>query len=427
MKTKFCMDKYKIFILIAVFSLNILTFSCSSSDTKSGDRKLAPDNYQKIEQNVLPSTNNNDLLHSSEEKTSPIIDIPMNQWPETNFQKVESSTDIKDIYSGGIGKDGIPPIYNPRFTSVNEANQIEWLTDNHPIAVLKIEQEAHGYPLGILNFHEIVNDTISGTPVLITYCRLCYSAVAFKRNLNGENLTFGSTGTLQKSNLIMWDDSTQSWWQQLTGLAIIGELAGSSLEQVPINITSFKTFKETYPNGKVLSTKSTKFSMAEIYGKNTTLKYDSPNTKPFLFFDVIDDRLNPVERVLGIDLDKTYTAIPFSKIEDRTVTHITLLEKELVLFYDPNTLSSLDNENISESRKAGSASIFKTHIDDKKLTFLEKEGRIYDQETGSEWSYLGKSVSGPLEGRSLAQINSINSLWFAWSAFHSDTKIATIE
>ena len=129
-----------------------------------------------------------------------------------------------EIMSGGVPRDGIPPLDNPSFVTQDEAD--DYVEDQEPVVVFEANGEAKAYPLQILTWHEIVNDEVGGLPVSVTYCPLCNSAVAFDRRLDGVVYDFGTSGNLRNSDLVMWDRQTESWWQQLTGEAIVGELAG---------------------------------------------------------------------------------------------------------------------------------------------------------------------------------------------------------
>jgi hypothetical protein len=122
---------------------------------------------------------------------------------------------LDEIRSGGPPRDGIPPIDHPQFVDFASANA--WLHDREPVVAVHRHKVAKAYPLQILIWHEIVNDTIGHAPITVTFCPLCNSAIAFPRQLDGQVLDFGTTGRLRHSDLVMWDRQTESWWQQLTG------------------------------------------------------------------------------------------------------------------------------------------------------------------------------------------------------------------
>lgn len=164
---------------------------------------------------------------------------------KTDFSK--STINFDDILSGGPPKDSIPSIDNPEFILVGDVDNLE---DNEPVISLEINGDARAYPLRVLMWHEIANDTLGGTPVTVTYCPLCNAALVFDRRVNGQADTFGTTGKLRNSDLVMYDRGTESWWQQFTGEAITGQLTGTKLALVPSRLESWKNFKSRHPQAK---------------------------------------------------------------------------------------------------------------------------------------------------------------------------------
>jgi hypothetical protein len=156
-----------------------------------------------------------------------------------------------EILSGGVPRDGIPPLDDPKFVSIEDADL--WLEDLQPVISFKVNNEARAYPLAILTWHEVVNDVVGGVSVTVTFCPLCNSAMVFDRMLEGRVFDFGVSGNLRNCDLIMWDRQTQSWWQQLTGEGIVGELAGHQLEFLPASIISWGDYKQANPDTLVLS------------------------------------------------------------------------------------------------------------------------------------------------------------------------------
>ena len=194
---------------------------------------------------------------------------------KTDFS--QHSVPYSEILSGGPPKDGIPALKDPGFVSVSEANQ--WLKPLEPVILVQVGEDAKAYPIQILIWHEIANDTVDSEPLVVTFCPLCNTAIAFKRTVNGKVLDFGTTGRLRYSNLIMYDRQTETWWQQATGEAIAGELTGTQLEFYPATIISWEDFKTSYPQGKVLSRET---GYLRDYGRNPYLGYDDVNNSPFL-------------------------------------------------------------------------------------------------------------------------------------------------
>ena len=331
----------------------------------------------------------------------------------TDFGK--HSVPYDEIFSGGPGKDGIPAIDNPTFVSVGEAD--EWLADVEPVQIVAIGGEAKAYPLQILMWHEIVNDEVGDKPVSITFCPLCNTAITFDRELPGGTiLDFGATGNLRHSDLVMYDRQTESWWQQITGEAIVGELTGTKLEVIASPLTSFSEFKKAHPEGSVLSRET---GYSRPYGTNPYTRYDT--SRPFLFAGPEDGRLNPTERVATVSAGDESVAFPFSVLEDNPVVSYTLNNADIVVFYQKGTASALDSSRIADGRDVGSTGVFLAAANGRQLTFRRDGGGFVDNETGSTWNILGKAIDGELKGTSLEPVAHANHFWFAWAVFNPDT------
>ncbi|MEE8465223.1 MAG: DUF3179 domain-containing protein [Dehalococcoidia bacterium] len=323
-----------------------------------------------------------------------------------------------EILSGGVGRDGIPPIYNPRFETIEEVGPV--MNDLEPVVTFRINGEARAYPLAILTWHEVVNDIVGGVPVAVTFCPLCNSALAFVRTLEGREFTFGVSGFLRNSDLIMWDRQTQTWWQQLTGEAIVGELAGHQLEIIPASIISWADFKEANPGSLVLS-RDTGFDRP--YGSNPYAGYDRVDRPPFLFDGEEDDRLFPKERVAAFNIGEVSAAFPFPLLETERVVNYVINETDVVVFHKLGTTSALDQSSIIFSKDVGSTGVFEAELEGTLLTFRVENDVFVDDQTGSVWNILGRAVEGEMTGKSLTPIAHGNHFWFAWAAFNPDTMI----
>jgi hypothetical protein len=336
---------------------------------------------------------------------------------KTDFTR--HSVPLSEISSGGPPRDGIPPIDAPQFVSSTEADG--WLKDREPVVVFVLDGEARAYPLQILVWHEIVNDVVAGIPVVITFCPLCNTAIAFDRRVAGYgDLRFGTTGNLRYSDLVMWDDKTESWWQQITGEAIVGTLTGTRLKMLPASITSYAEFKAAYPRGVVLSRDT---GHSRPYGANPYVGYDDINDRPFLFRGQVDPRLRPMERVVTVELNGEAVAYPFSLLKQRRLVTDVVGGQPIVVFWTGGTASALDQGTIAQSRDVGSAGVFLPTVDGPPLTFEVRGDEIYDRETGSRWSVLGRALEGPLAGQELQPVVHGNHFWFAWVVFKPHTRV----
>jgi hypothetical protein len=326
--------------------------------------------------------------------------------------------DYDELLGGGPPRDGIPSIDDPRFVSQAEAS--EWLASNEPVVVLEIDGDARAYPLQILTWHEIVNDTVGGVPVIVTFCPLCNSAVVFERTLDGVVMEFGVSGLLRNSDLVMYDRVTESLWQQVTGQGIVGEMTGAQLTFVPASIVSMEDFSSAFPKGVVLSRET---GYTRSYGRNPYAGYDNIGQNPFLFDGIPDERLRAMERVVTVALDGVDIAYSYSLLSELGAINDSQNGQDLVVLHDFGTSSALGAVFIADGEDIGATGVFDPHLDGRKLTFVREDGEIKDLETGSSWDILGRAVSGPLEGEVLTPIVHGDHFWFAWAAFKPDTLI----
>jgi len=338
------------------------------------------------------------------------------EWPRTDFAKRTVALD--EIDSGGPPKDGIPAIDRPRFVTPTAARA--WLDPREPVIVFEHDGDARAYPLQILMFHEIVNDTVSGLPVTVTFCPLCNAAIVFDRRVGGAVLDFGTTGKLRKSDLVMYDRQSESWWQQFTGKGIVGRYAGTTLVQLPSTIAPFSEFVSAYPKGRVLS-RETGFSRS--YGRNPYRGYDRFGDKPFLFNDPVDPRLPAMERVLGVMSKGKIRIYPLTALSSQPVINDEVEGDPVVVFSRQGMLSALDAENIRESRQIPAAAAYSRNVRGRVLNFETAGSRVVDRETGSAWDLFGRATAGPMKGARLTPMDSGVHFAFAWLAFNPASEI----
>ncbi|MBI5291348.1 MAG: DUF3179 domain-containing protein [Chloroflexi bacterium] len=336
---------------------------------------------------------------------------------KTDFSK--HSVSYGEILSGGPPKDGIPAVDDPKFVTVEEADA--WLKPVEPVIFLQIGEDARAYPIQIFMWHEIVNDTVGDVPVVITFCPLCNTAIAFERTVNGQVFDFGTTGRLRYSNLIMYDRQTETWWQQAIGQAIAGKLTGAQLAFRPASVISWADFKTNYPDGKVLS-RDTGFNRS--YGNNPYVGYDDVNNPPFLYRGPeTPGALPPVARVLTIDLNGEAVAYPYEVLQKVNVVNDTVGGIDVVVMWAAGTASALDTGTVGGGRDVGAANAFARELDGQTLTFAFNGSQIVDNEAGSKWNVLGYALNGRLAGKQLTPVVAVNHFWFSWAAFKPETRI----
>jgi len=262
------------------------------------------------------------------------------EWPQTNFSK--TSIKFNEVLSGGPPKDGIASIDKPQFVPVSEVTD---LGGTEPVIVLTVKGQTKLYPLRILIWHEIVNDEIAGQPVTVTYCPLCNAAIVFDARLKGQNLTFGTTGKLRKSDLIMYDRQTESWWQQFSGQAIVGQLTGQELKMLPTRIEAFGRVVKAFPKAHVLVPSN---PSQRRYGENPYRGYDTAK-RPFLYDGELPDDVPPMMRVVVVD-GRAWTLALLRK-RGRIEWH------DLVLAWQAGQNSVLDSRQISKGRDVGNVKV----------------------------------------------------------------------
>ena len=341
--------------------------------------------------------------------------MPSYEFPKTDFEN--RIVDFSEIMSGGPPRDGIPAVDVPRYVTTGEA--AGWLDPDEPVIAVEIDGKARAYPLQILIWHEIANDELGGTPISVTFCPLCNSAIVFDRRLDGEILDFGTTGRLRLSDLVMYDRQTETWWQQLTGTGLIGEHAGRELVRLPAAIVAWNAFRAAFPDATVLSRET---GHTRPYGSNPYSGYDSA-TQPFLFRGTPDPRLPAMERVLHVTAGGAERIYPFGAFTAEPVINDELGGEPVVVMSREGTLSVLDRSRIADSRRIPSAAAYSRGLGDRTLEFAVRDGSVVDDATGSVWNLFGEAVEGPLAGSRLEPLSRGDHFAFAWLAFHPDADV----
>lgn len=249
---------------------------------------------------------------------------------------------LNEVLQGCPGRDCIPSIDNPEFETI--ASAVDWLEDDAPGIAFTRGNVSRFYPYDILISHELVNDTIDGERVLISYCPLCLTAIVFDPLVNGERVEFGVSGLLWKSNLIMYDRATETMWSQVLGEAVIGELAGTRLPILSSDQMLFGNWKQANTNGEVLSSrfgrgKGNPYADTHFDISNTALHFAQPT----------DDRLPFGAQVFGITVNGKAKAYHIDAVKAAGVVSDTFEGKTFELTYD----NELDITRIFEVRETG--------------------------------------------------------------------------
>jgi hypothetical protein len=264
---------------------------------------------------------------------------------KTDFTK--ATVPLSEILPGGPARDGIPPIDQPVF---KPASEIRDLAAREPVIAFPLDANARAYPLRILTWHEIVNDTIAGVPVAVTYCPLCNAALVFDRRVLGRVLDFGTTGLLRNSDLVMWDRQTESWWQQFTGEAIVGSYAGTTLKMLPSRLIAFGDFVKQWPNGQVLVPNNPRL---RNYGRNPYAGYDERSAPYPLFQGDLPKGLPAMARVVVARRPQGQVAVSLAFLAERG-----RIEHDGVVFsWRAGQTSALGSADIAKGREVGNVEV----------------------------------------------------------------------
>lgn len=293
----------------------------------------------------------------------------------------------------------IPPLDEPIYISGQDA---EWLTDDDLIlGYVGDDGTTWAHPHRVLNFHEIVNTTVGDRPVAITYCPLCGSGLVFDRRPNDLRhdglLTFDNTSALYENDMVMVDAETNTYWWQVSGAGIVGNLTGTKLTLLPSMTTSWATWLDLHPDTQVLADDQGSGPRYEVdpfenYGTRLDTGRTAFPTSPEAFEDT---RLSPSTRVIGFDVADQPAAVA---VLANTPTVVPIEEASLVVLLDGT----------------GGGGLFSTELEGTSLDFIATGTGFVDTDTGSEWNAAGRAVSGPAEGSQLEAVPSRTAYWFSW-------------
>lgn len=259
------------------------------------------------------------------------------EWPQTDFS--QTLVDFDEILSGGPPKDGIPALDGARMIAAGAEQR---LNDREPVMVLELDgQTPRAWPIRYLTWHEIVNDEVGGLPIAVTFCPLCNAGMIFDRRLDGQVLSFGVSGKLRYSDMIMYDRQTESWWQQALGEAIVGKMTGQQLTQLPGWMESWGSFLARNPDGLVMDEPE----WPRSYGRNPYAGYDSL-ARPFLYNGEMPPHgIEPLSRVVRVG----QRAWPLERVAGAG----EIAEAGVTISWAEGQASALDTSSIAKGRDVG--------------------------------------------------------------------------
>ena len=285
--------------------------------------------------------------------------------PSNGFDLSNSTLPREEILHGGPPRDGIPAISDPKMVAPDEA---DYLAPQDRVVGIRLQGQSRAYPIGILNWHEIVNDTIDGQRFAVTYCPLCGTAVAFDATIDGNPTDFGVSGLLYNSDVLLYDRDTESLWSQIMNQAVAGPRVGMQLTALPISHTTWRDWLAENPDTLVMSDDTGFF---RDYQRNPYAGYEESRYTYFAVNNEAPDNYHPKEVVLGLGVDGVYKCYPFVELDRQGKSRF-------------------------EDTVNGTTYSFDWDSENRSLTVTDSGGR---------------------------EIAGIQGFWFAWFAFHPDTRV----
>ena len=315
--------------------------------------------------------------------------IARDAW-RTDFSRVTVDLSAAVVVDGGRGP--IPVVTDPVYETTGQADA--WISDNEPVLAAFAGGEARAYPIRLLLLHEAVNDWLGGSPLLVTYCPRCNSAAVFERNAGTFTLEFGAASALRFENRVLFDQVTESWWQQATGEAIAGEFAGLRLRQAEGALISWSDFKRSYPGGNVLS-RSSGFDLDHAFNPYFNIDFSQPPPST----GEVDQRLPLRARVLGLARNGDALAVPFSELFFSGVINVQVGGAPVAVFWQRGTSSPLSSADIAQGRDVGAAVAFGARSGSRTLTFRSERGVFMDEQTELDLEHHRRGVERASRGQ----------------------------
>lgn len=372
---------------------------------------------------------------SSAPADTPEVTTPVSVDTETPSTPGRAAADIElpvpknQLQLAGF-KDSIPAITEPAFAS--DWSEVELRLEERRLStsfdfefeprlspamsVIGVERDgtARAYPLAVLNWFEVVNDTFptdgGPEPVLVTYCPLCRTGLTARRTVRDQSTTFGVSGLLYRDNLVLYDELTSSLWSQVRAQAIRGPMTGSHLSLLPSTLTTWGEWRNEHPGTRVLLPPPLSETIAGRVVQDVTESpygnYENVTRIGVGPGQLADDRLHPKAIVIGIRSGGVTRAYPLEAVREAGgVVNDVVGNRPVVVAAANETLAAYDR------RVGGRARTF------------EPAGSDFMTAADSRWSIAtGRAVEGPHQGQQLTPATSFSAMfWFAWVQFNPDT------
>ena len=339
---------------------------------------------------------------------------------QTDFDRLADGVSM-DQFVRAVGRDTIPALRQP---TVVTASSVDWLAEDEPVIAVERNGQWRAYPLQIMLWHEIANDVLGDQPIVVTFCPLCHTSLVFDPRVDGETLDFGVSGYLRRSDLVMYDLQTETWWQQATGIGLVGSHAERKLEFLPSSVVAWSEFRDAHPEATVLS-RATGYDRE--YGRNPYPGWDRVRRIPLfkkgelLFCDGDEGCVDAKERVAVVTASDNTVVFPFRRVASAGgLVETDVGDVPVVVWWQPGVRTVLNNALIERSDQVGTIVAFDRRLNKDTLSFELADGILIDNETRTEWNALGEGLIGPLAGQRLARLVVDTPYWFGFAAFGHD-------
>jgi hypothetical protein len=342
----------------------------------------------------------------------------------TDFSRVADNVSLDEFVRAVAVRDGIPALVSPTVAAVSA---VDWIADDEPVIAVERDDEWRAYPLQIMLWHEIVNDRLGDEPIVVTFCPLCHTSLVFDARVDGVALEFGVSGYLRRSDLVMYDRQTETWWQQATGIGLVGTHAGRQLDFLPSSVVAWSEFRAAHPDASVLDRAT---GHDREYGRNPYPGWDRVRRIPsfkdgeLLFCDGDDGCLDAKERVAIVRTGDETTVFPFRLVASHGgLVEATVGGVPVVVWWRPDVRNVLGNALIERNDQVGTVVAFDRRLGSNILSFELRAGKLVDERTETEWNALGEATSGELAGQKLIRLEVDTPYWFGFAAFGHDYRV----
>lgn len=320
--------------------------------------------------------------------------------------KVVWSIPVTEVHDGGSGLDGIPPLEAPSFINGSDARVDTYMEPFDIVIGVKIGNEAKAYPHRILNWHEVVNDVVGQQHITVNYCPLTGTSFAWKKKGGGVHDTFGVSGLLFNTNLILYDRASRSFWSQMKIECVGGNRLGEKPETVDLIETTWLNWKKMYPETKILLN-------AQGFDRNY-FEYpygDYLVNDELLLFPVkpLNKTLPLKKRVYGVIVGNKSKAYAYEKFTDGKIVKDNINGQEVLVIGNKDMMNSflLPNELKNENLQY----------------VFQGKGAFFEDSKGNQWDIHGEVIIGPKKGEQLTRVNGLASFWFSLASFYPNPEV----